>query len=131
MGLKFIAEQCIGCKLCQLACAGTKHNVYNPLLARLSVTAFYKRDQLCVEGRVCTLCGTCVKECPVEAITLADGALRYDADVCTSCNLCVEACPEKVIVALDTGVAICDLCGGDPSCVRWCPHQALVFEEVV
>lgn len=131
MGLKFISDNCIGCKLCQLACTGVKDANFNPSQARLSVTSYYSRDQLCVTGRVCTLCGVCVEACPADAISLTGNALHYNFELCTSCNICVETCPEKVIVACSEGVAICDLCGGEPNCVKWCPHQALVYREVV
>ena len=130
MRLKFLSENCIGCKLCQLACSSAKDGVFNPSLARLSVTSYYSKGQLCIDGRVCTLCGECVVACPADAITVKNGALQFASDLCTSCNICVEACPEKVIVQCREGVAICDLCDGKPNCVHWCPHAALVLEEV-
>jgi ferredoxin len=47
----------------------------------------------------CTKCGTCVDECPVEAIS--EGVDKYviDADTCTDCGQCVQACPCDAIKA--------------------------------
>lgn len=130
MKLRFVREHCIGCKLCQLACSGVKEAVFNPLLARLFVTSYYSRGQLRVEARVCTLCGACTEACPTGALVFENERLKFDPEACTSCNICVDRCPEKVITPRPEGVAVCDLCAGDPSCVKWCPHGALVCGEV-
>lgn len=46
----------------------------------------------------CTGCGTCVDECPAEAITLNDDDIAVvDANECTDCGLCVDACPTEAI----------------------------------
>ena len=131
MALKFKGENCIGCKLCQLACSAAHEKEFNPYLARLFVSSRYtgRGRELAVEGRVCTLCGVCVATCPADALTFADGRLLYKPDECISCGSCVEACPEEVITRRDVGIAVCDLCAGTPQCVKWCPHQALVHEE--
>ena len=47
----------------------------------------------------CTLCGTCVAECPEEAFSI-DGdprRLELDQDRCTRCGICAERCPEGAI----------------------------------
>lgn len=46
----------------------------------------------------CTMCGTCVDECAVEAISEGDGKYVIDADVCAECGACVDACPIGAIV---------------------------------
>lgn len=46
----------------------------------------------------CTGCGTCVDECPVEAITMNDDDIAVvNADECTECGMCVDACPVEAI----------------------------------
>jgi ferredoxin len=46
----------------------------------------------------CTGCGTCVDECPQEAISLNDDNIAViDADECTDCGMCVDACPTEAI----------------------------------
>ena len=129
MALAFKGEKCIGCKLCQLACSAHQEKEFNPCRARLFVTSAYAGKELVVEGRVCTLCGVCVEVCPSGALEMREGRLFYDPEVCISCYSCADSCPEEVISRRNVGVAVCNLCGGAPRCVRWCPHEALVFEE--
>jgi ferredoxin len=46
----------------------------------------------------CTGCGTCVDECPAEAITMNDKEIAVvNADECTDCGMCVDACPTEAI----------------------------------
>jgi ferredoxin len=46
----------------------------------------------------CTGCGTCVDECPQEAISLNDDDIAViNADECTDCGMCVDACPTEAI----------------------------------
>ena len=41
----------------------------------------------------CVSCGTCVENCPVEAISEGDGKYVIDADTCISCGACAGTCP--------------------------------------
>lgn len=45
----------------------------------------------------CTMCGSCVEVCPVEAIN--EGAPKYviDAEACIDCGQCVDECPAEAI----------------------------------
>jgi Fe-S-cluster-containing hydrogenase component 2 len=53
------------------------------------------------------------------------------ADECIGCASCVDACPfGMAALHLETGLAvICDLCGGDPACVKRCATGAIVYAE--
>mgnify|MGYP000117691682 CR=1 FL=1 len=40
----------------------------------------------------CIACGTCVDECPVDAISEGD-IYKIDAEACTDCGTCADVCP--------------------------------------
>lgn len=44
----------------------------------------------------CTACGTCIDECPVEAISEGD-IYVIDPDECTDCGACADVCPVEAI----------------------------------
>jgi len=44
----------------------------------------------------CIACGSCISECPVEAISEGD-IYVIDADVCTDCGTCADVCPSEAI----------------------------------
>ena len=70
----------------------------------------------------------CLKVCLGGRLPPEDsGAVLIDRAKCTGCGLCAEACPVCAIVMdKQAGIARkCDLCGGDPACVRYCPTGAL------
>jgi ferredoxin len=47
----------------------------------------------------CIVCGACLPECPVEAITEGEEKYVIDADLCTDCGACAEVCPVGAIEA--------------------------------
>ncbi len=71
--------------------------------------------------------------CPVDAISvdIATGAKIVSDGVCVGCKVCTIACPFGTInYNPDSGKVLkCDLCGGDPACVKMCPTTALAFVE--
>ena len=44
----------------------------------------------------CIACGTCIDECPVEAISEGD-KYPINPDLCTECGTCADACPSEAI----------------------------------
>ena len=52
-----------------------------------------------VNADECSGCGSCVDECPSEAITLDEekGLAVVDQDECVECGACEEACPSQAI----------------------------------
>ncbi len=46
----------------------------------------------------CVACGSCIGECPVEAISEGD-IYVIDEDACISCGACADACPTGAIIA--------------------------------
>ncbi len=129
--IEFHEEKCIACDLCAGVCSLNKLGRVQPAGACIHVT----RDPAEYLGRShCSVCDMshereCVESCPAEALTWdeAAGVVRFDADECTECGVCLEACPNVHIDAVDARIMICDLCDGDPLCVRWCPEGALTW----
>lgn len=50
------------------------------------------------DHELCTACGTCVDQCPVDALAMVDELPEVDAEKCITCFCCQEICPEKAIV---------------------------------
>ena len=44
----------------------------------------------------CIACGTCIDECPVEAISEGD-IYKIDPSICADCGTCADACPTGAI----------------------------------
>lgn len=46
----------------------------------------------------CVACGSCVKACPLKAITIYKGVYaQVDENRCVGCGKCASACPAQVI----------------------------------
>ena len=51
-----------------------------------------------VKRELCTGCGTCVEECPVDAISLGKNDLAIINDEeCIRCGKCHDVCPEEAV----------------------------------
>ncbi|MFZ2500269.1 MAG: 4Fe-4S binding protein [Methanosarcina sp.] len=52
-----------------------------------------------IKKEECTGCGTCVEECPVEAIIIDEdeGCAVVDEEECVDCGVCTESCPVEAI----------------------------------
>jgi Fe-S-cluster-containing hydrogenase component 2 len=127
------ARVCSGCRACQVACVAHHEGRFGVATARIRVT---KVESLGIDHpHVCRQCrrAPCMGACPVGALRRdpATGAVLVDAELCIGCAACVDACPFGM-VALDParGVAlICDLCGGDPACVKRCATGAIRYGD--
>jgi pyruvate formate lyase activating enzyme len=73
-------------KGCNLNCAWC----HNPE----SVSAF--QEKMYAPNK-CIGCGTCVEECPENALTSTAGGIVTDTESCTLCGKCAEVCPTKAI----------------------------------
>jgi len=113
---------------CELYCSFKFYKTHNPARARIHVI----RSEPYIDAPIiCLQCGLCISSCPNGAISRnrKTGAIVVDEKKCTGCSLCVSSCPIGMIT-IDpvTHVAIkCDLCGGDPECVKRCPEGTLQY----
>ena len=126
--LTVIPEECSGCRICELVCAIKHFGVNNPKKAAIRVLITYPHPVVRMPI-VCSQCKepTCAQVCPTDVLRWVDGVVQLDKEGCISCYKCVEACPFGALYAHeDCEVPIkCDMCGGDPECVRKCPKGAL------
>jgi len=126
-------EKCTGCRTCELTCSITHNNEFKPELSRISVLSFEKVGF--AVPMVCQQCGVaaCMKVCSVGAITknAATGAMEVQDSKCIGCKMCTIACPFGAIhYHVETNIASkCDLCGGDPACVKLCASGAISYQE--
>lgn len=127
-------DLCTGCGICLLVCSKRAFGGYNPRLALLRILS--EDENLVNRPLVCTQCENpfCLQVCPVHAISKdpETGVVLIDKETCTGCGDCVSACPDHMIrLDNDRKADKCDLCGGDPLCVKYCPSGALKLVELV
>jgi formate dehydrogenase iron-sulfur subunit len=141
------ATVCIGCKLCEQACAERNKNPYNESIAAEQVLSAHKLTAVLTRGdkfmrRICMNCAdpTCASVCPVGAFQkTAAGPVVYDENKCIGCRYCMFACPFQVpTYEWDKRlpkVKKCDMCadrvtaGRPTACAEICPTGATKFGE--
>lgn len=125
-------EKCTGCRTCELICSYNRAKDFNPRNSAVSVMIY---DEAAIAVPVmCLQCeeACCVDVCPVHAMYRAeDGTIRCDMHKCIVCKICVNACPlgGASFSQATRKIVKCELCDGDPGCVKFCPSGALVYSE--
>jgi carbon-monoxide dehydrogenase iron sulfur subunit len=133
--LQIYPEKCVGCKLCELACSFSHFNEFNPSISFIT-NANFQDEPFFFLSITCFQCVEpyCMEICPARAIRRDEntGAIYVLKDRCKGCRMCSLACPFGNIVFLEReGVsAKCDLCNGDPECVKICPTESIQYVEV-
>lgn len=126
-------QKCIGCRTCELMCSLENNGEFNPSLSRVTMVNF--PEEIVTIPVTCLHCQepTCKQACPAGAIErdAESKAVVIDDAKCIGCNMCLMVCPIGVISMADQEEARsntkCDLCGGEPECVQYCPEGALEF----
>lgn len=122
-------DKCTSCRLCELACSERAMGVFRPSRAHIQVTI--DTDEAFYFPRVCLQCddAPCIEACPTDALVRdpQTNAVVVVAENCTECGICAEECPYGAIRCDDGPAQKCDLCGGDPECVRFCAAGALQY----
>lgn len=131
--LVFDPKKCTGCRLCELACSFRMEGEFNPTRSRVQVAIF--DEEAFYTPLSCFQCDEawCRHACPAAAITRDPALLREVVNPvrCVGCRICTLACPfGQVMYNAATGkVYKCELCDGDPACVKFCPTGALTYQE--
>lgn len=75
----------------------------------------------------------CMKVCPTGALArdVELNGVIWTKQKCIGCKLCISACPfGSASYDVETKrVLKCDLCKGDPECVKACPNAAIEYRE--
>ncbi|MGF3521474.1 MAG: 4Fe-4S dicluster domain-containing protein [Candidatus Bathyarchaeia archaeon] len=123
--------KCTGCGICEYTCSQEKGEpLWNPLHSRIRVVRMKPLFNFALACRACED-AKCVAACPEKALSQHEetGILSVSEKKCKGCDWCVQACPHGgIAIHSDTGLAAaCDLCGGEPQCLEFCPEEALVL----
>jgi Fe-S-cluster-containing hydrogenase component 2 len=115
--------RCSGCRRCELACSLHHEGKMWPEASRIRVFMLFPGAEV---PHLCSQCHDypCVASCPTKALSVDEKtlAVKVDREKCVSCAKCIDACPGKIpfLHPGDNKATICDLCDGDPECVKVC-----------
>ena len=147
-------NKCTGCRTCEAVCSQVNRKVTidgeellglgNPHYTNVRV--MYFNPPVDIPNR-CVQCNDapCIEACPVtpDATTGRKAlyrdektqAVKNDPERCIGCGACARTCKElrvgAIILNPDTNKpeGICNLCEGDPACVKYCPNSALTYVQ--
>ena len=120
--------KCSGCSRCEVHCSFFHSGKIGRSGARIKVV---KVEEIGLDYPV--VCQQCVEryctKCPEKAIQVDTlGQIIVSPTLCTACGTCEIMCPIGAIELYEEIPHVCDLCGGDPRCVKACTLDAIRFE---
>ncbi len=127
-------DRCLACRSCERVCSFQEAGGFKRENANIWVNV--DLDRRSIFTMTCLQCETalCLEICPVEAIHRdpRTRAVVVDEARCVGCRMCVPACPfGNIHFENRRHVAVkCDLCGGDPQCVKNCMAGALHYADI-
>lgn len=132
--ITFDQSKCDNCGACQIMCSLEKKGRFVPKESRIRIETAGGLEAM--RAVVCQHCAepVCLTAC-MRGIIDKDpitGKVTRRSEDCFRCAACQVMCPVGAAV-LDHDInafVTCDLCGGDPSCVKVCMTHALMYEDV-
>ncbi len=119
---------CSGCSRCQVHCSFFHSGGIGRSGARIKVV---KVEEIGIDCPVvCQQCSEryCTR-CPEKAIQVGVlGQIIVSSILCIACGACETMCPVGAIELFEEIPYVCDLCGGDPCCVKACTLDAVHHE---
>jgi len=126
--------KCTGCRLCETVCSLFNEGEINPQLARIKIIR-WEWDGVQIPT-ICQQCddAPCLAVCPVGALhrNKALGCVSVNYGKCIGCKVCVSACPFGAMSYdfKNNRVIKCELCDGDPMCVKFCETKAVQYVDM-
>jgi len=116
-------SKCSGCRKCEIVCSLSHENRIWPEASRIRVFMLVPGTEF---PHFCAQCEDypCVQACPTKALSISKrtGAVLVKTKACIACGKCIDACPGRIphMHPAENRVIICDLCKGNPQCVKVC-----------
>jgi carbon-monoxide dehydrogenase iron sulfur subunit len=126
-------DRCTGCHNCDLACSFFHDGEFRLAASRIRVYS-WEMEGISVPT-TCVQCedAPCVVVCPTGAMhnDPARNFVAWEEPKCIGCRMCTLACPFGAVVYETSRKRIlkCDLCGGNPECVTFCPVRAIEYVD--
>ncbi len=128
-------KNCVGCRNCEMSCAFMQSQdscdrINSNIKVNISVADKFVLPITCLHCEE----AWCLHVCPASAISRdpETNAVVIDKNRCAGCKMCILACPYGNIHFDHVNLVShkCDLCGGDPECVKHCIGEALQYEDI-
>jgi anaerobic carbon-monoxide dehydrogenase iron sulfur subunit len=124
-------RKCVVCRNCEYACAFRQSGDFDRKNSNIRVE-YYDGVKICLP-MTCLQCDDtwCLEVCPAAAIQRnpTTGAVEINPERCVGCKMCSLACPfGNIHFDYEHQVSRkCDLCQGEPNCVKFCISGALQY----
>jgi Fe-S-cluster-containing dehydrogenase component len=129
-------DKCIGCRTCEMVCSLKHTGACSSIRSRIRVINLNVNGQESSIPMMCQHCEKpfCTEVCPTKAChwDLENHRVIIDQCKCIGCKICIMVCPfgAPSLDPIDRVIIKCDLCEGDPECVKLCPSETLKFIRV-
>ncbi|UCF94129.1 MAG: 4Fe-4S dicluster domain-containing protein [Desulfobacterales bacterium] len=127
-------DRCLACRNCERVCSFQEAGGFKRENSNIWVQVDLAKRTIFT--MTCLQCETaiCLEVCPTKALyrDTETHAVVVNEAACVGCRMCVAACPfGNMHFEKSRGVAAkCNLCHGDPECVKNCMAKALHYCDI-